>query len=477
MRVVSLVPSLTELVWALAPETLVGRTRFCTVPDEVRAVPHVGGTKNPDLAKVAALAPDLVIANKEENRRGDVEALRDAGLNVLLTDPNTVEEALAMLWEIGALLGRENLARRYVDDAREALAETPTGPVRVFVPIWHEPLMGLGSATYGHDVLERAGAVNMLRGQERYPEVTREQVAALAPDVVLLPDEPFPFGLKHLRAYEALAPRVLRVPGEWLWWYGPRIGGSIRSLRRLLRGEFKADVNVVSQAAFASAAVDAVLGLARQFEAPVAGLPTGNTPVGMYEELARRVAAGSADISSWRPFAIDEYGGPAGHAGSNRSFFARYWDTIPGAPPVRRFEPESADRDGEAARFANQLAAAGGLDLAVLGVGINGHVAFNEPGSDAASVTRVVELTEESREAARGAWGGEPPTWGLTLGMKELLAARTVVILANGPHKADVVRQVLHGEPSAELPASLFQGHPEVTWVLDEAAAGANSES
>lgn len=473
MRVVSLVPSITELVWSLASEALVGRTRFCTVPPEVKAVPHVGGTKNPDVERIIGLKPDLVIANREENRREDVEAMLAGGLKVLLTDPNTMDEALEMMLHIGGLLGRDGTAREFVEDARLALAEPPAGGVRVFVPIWHEPLMGLGAATYGHDVLERAGAVNVLAGRERYPEVTPEEVAALRPDLVLLPDEPFPFGLGHLRAYEALAPKVRRVPGEWLWWYGPRIGPSMRALRALLREKHVPKVSVVERGAFATAAADTLLELARQFDRPVVGLPTGNTPIGMYEELARRVTAGKADISAWRPFAIDEYGGPAGHPGSNRSFFARYWDAIPGAPTIRQFDPEAADRGGEAARFATELASVGGLDIAVLGIGMNGHVAFNEPGSAADSVTRVVELAAESRQAARAVWGSDTPRWGMTLGMKELLAARVVVIVANGETKAEVVRRGLEDEPAEEFPVSLFQRHPEVTWVLDEGAAGA----
>lgn len=473
MRVVSLVPSLTELVWALAPDALVGRTRFCTVPPEVSRVPHMGGTKNPDVGRIAALKPDLVIANKEENRREDVEALRAAGIDVLLTDPNTVDEALAMMLEIGARLGNLELAEACVGEAREVLRQPPLEPVRVFVPIWPEPLMGLGSATYGNDVLARAGAVNVLAGRERYPEVTREEVAILRPDVVLLPDEPFPFNHGHLRTYQQVAPTVLRVPGEWLWWYGPRIGESIRQLRRLLSGKFQRTLRVAPAGKFGADCADAVLRLAAQFGAPVVGLPTGNTPIAMYEELARRVTAGSADISSWRPFAIDEYGGPADHPGSNRSFFARYWDSIPGAPPVVQFDPDAADPASELARFAASLDAVGGLDVAVLGIGTNGHVAFNEPRSAADSRTRVVELAPESRDAAMAAWGDAAPTWGMTVGMKELLAARAVVILANGEKKAEVVRRALQDEPTVAFPASLFQGHPEVTWVLDEAAASA----
>jgi len=143
VRVVSLVPSLTELVWGLSPHALVGRTRFCTEPEEVRTVAAVGGTKNPDVAAIAALAPDLVIANREENRREDVEALRLAGLDVLVTDPNTVEQAMGVVVEVATRLGVENrgweLAREVADVLREPL---PEAKVRVFVAVWHERSWG-----------------------------------------------------------------------------------------------------------------------------------------------------------------------------------------------------------------------------------------------------------------------------------------------------------------------------------------------
>lgn len=233
VRIVSLVPSLTELVWELAPEMLVGRTRFCTVPDAVRRVPDVGGTKNPDVAAIRELRPDLVIANKEENRREDVEALREAKLDVLLTDPNTVDEALDMMAEIGARLGASTRADEFVADARAALAEPlPERNLRVFVPIWHEPLMALGAGTYGHDLLERCGVINVLGHRDRYPALSRDEARALRPDLVLLPDEPYRFSERHVPLFAAIAPARV-VPGEWLWWYGPRIGSSIRALKHL----------------------------------------------------------------------------------------------------------------------------------------------------------------------------------------------------------------------------------------------------
>ena len=233
MRVVSLVPSLTELVWALAPNVLVGRTRFCLEPEAVRLIPAVGGTKNPDIAAIAALAPDLVIANREENRREDVEALRLAGLDVLVTDPNTVDQAMTVCVEIAARL--EALDRGW-EIARETAAvlqePLPERRLRVFVAVWHEPLMGLGSESYGHDLIERCGARNVLAGQQRYPEVTLDEVAQLAPELILLPDEPYPFKEKHLAVYETVAP-TRAIDGKLLWWYGPRMAESMRILRRM----------------------------------------------------------------------------------------------------------------------------------------------------------------------------------------------------------------------------------------------------
>ncbi|MGI8925661.1 MAG: helical backbone metal receptor [Tepidiformaceae bacterium] len=234
-RIVSLVPSLTELIWWFGlQDALVGRTRFCVEPrGEVERVLIVGGTKNPRVAKVLALRPDLVIANKEENRREDVEALRAAGLRVLVTDPNTVPEAVAMVRELGAELGCRAKAETLAAATEAALAEPPPArKARVFVAVWKDPLMGLGCASYGHDLLEAAGAVNVLGGQPRYPATTLADVAQLRPNLVLLPDEPFPFRERDLAAFAAVAPARL-LDGKLLWWYGPRMPGAIRELRAI----------------------------------------------------------------------------------------------------------------------------------------------------------------------------------------------------------------------------------------------------
>ena len=228
---------------------------------------------------------------------------------------------------------------------------------------------------------------------------------------------------------------------------------------------------VVPPAEFAAASLRALLEVVGGVADPVIGLPTGNTPIPLYHELHAAVRAGSLDISAWRPFAIDEYGGPRNHPCSNRAFFERYWDTIPGAPPVQQFDPEAANLTAECQRMTVALAEAGGLDVAILGIGMNGHLAFNEPGSARESVARSVELHDASRLSARACWGAETPTWGLTLGLDELLGARTVLVLANGAAKAEIVARALNKPPSPECPASLTRTHPNATWVLDTAAA------
>lgn len=231
------------------------------------------------------------------------------------------------------------------------------------------------------------------------------------------------------------------------------------------------EIRVVPTAGFGAACLEALLSAVAGMERPAVGLPTGNTPVGLFEALRAAAERGEADLRRWRPFAIDEYGGPRAHPCSNRSFFARYWDVIPGAPPIEQFDPEAQDPDADCARIAAALRAAGGLDVAVLGIGMNGHLAFNEPGSPRDSTTRRVELHEASRISGSHCWGAETPSWGLTLGLNDLLGALTVIVMANGAAKASIVAKAINGPESADCPASLVRGAKRALWVLDEDAA------
>jgi glucosamine-6-phosphate deaminase len=231
------------------------------------------------------------------------------------------------------------------------------------------------------------------------------------------------------------------------------------------------EVRVVKAEAFGAACLAALLEAVGSRPNPVVGLPTGNTPVALFEALRAAVEDRTVDISAWQPFAIDEYGGPRDHPCSNCSFFARYWDAIPGAPAVEQFDPEARDVTAECHRMSKALARAGGLTVAVLGIGLNGHLAFNEPGSAGNSLARRMELHPASLASGSECWGNETPAWGLTLGLAELLSADTVLGLANGAAKASIVAAALEGAETEDVPASLTRRARHTIWVLDEAAA------
>ena len=247
-RIVSLVPSLTELLFALgAGDAVVGVTRYCTEPPaRVAPLPKVGGTKNPDLAAVEALAPDFVVMNAEENRREDFEALAAAGLTVFVSESKTVADALALIPRLAAAVGHAEEGRRLVDAQEAGVAAVVSeasrrAAVPYFCPIWKRPWMTFNADTYAHDVLRVAGGANVAADRpERYPEVTLEEIAATAPAVVLLPDEPYPFSARDRAALAPLADtpalrddRVHFVDGKALSWYGPRIADGIAAFNRL----------------------------------------------------------------------------------------------------------------------------------------------------------------------------------------------------------------------------------------------------
>jgi ABC-type Fe3+-hydroxamate transport system substrate-binding protein len=218
MRVVSLVPSLTETVGDSAPELLVGVTDWCTHPPGLVAT-RIGGTKNPRIDDVVGLRPDLVLANLEENRGRDLDALRAAGLEIWVTDYETVPDALSGL---GDMLGRLGLGRPDWLRAAETEWSRPwTGPrCRALVPIWRRPWMAVGRDTFTGDVLSRLGVDNVLAGDpERYPHVDLE--ALLSYDVVVLPDEPYRFTATD--GPEAFGVPARLVSGRHLTWYGPSL--------------------------------------------------------------------------------------------------------------------------------------------------------------------------------------------------------------------------------------------------------------
>ena len=234
-RVVSLVPSLSETLYAFGlADRIVGVTTYCVTPEDgFPAARRVRGTKNPDVNAIAALEPDLVVANLEENRELDVRRLREAGCTVHVTFPRTVAAAADAIRELGALVGvadaGEQLAREIEATVLE-VQRSRRSAVRTFCPIWREPWMALGGDTYAADLLATCGFATVPENATRYPQVELADVADA--DVVLLPSEPYAFGEQHLADFAGWDVEVRLVDGALLTWYGPRTPAALRSFAR-----------------------------------------------------------------------------------------------------------------------------------------------------------------------------------------------------------------------------------------------------
>ncbi|HEX6238419.1 MAG TPA: helical backbone metal receptor [Acidimicrobiales bacterium] len=232
-RVVSLVPSATEtlLAWGVTP---VACTRFCEQP----GLPHVGGTKNPDVPAIVGLAPDVVVMCVEENRRADAEALGAAGVRTVALSIDGVHDVLPALRKLAGAIGLDPVELG-LDPASwaaggEGAASAAPHAVSVFVPIWKRPWMTISGGTYGSSLLAAVGARNVFAdAADRYPTVTLPEARERGPDLVLAPSEPYPFGERHVPVLEEVAPVVL-VDGQDLFWWGARTPGAMRRLRAQL---------------------------------------------------------------------------------------------------------------------------------------------------------------------------------------------------------------------------------------------------
>jgi ABC-type Fe3+-hydroxamate transport system substrate-binding protein len=226
-RIISLVPSQSELLHYLGLEhETIGITKFCIHPNEwYRSKIRVGGTKDVDVQKVISLQPDLVIANKEENVKEQVEELARL-FPVWMTDVNTLDDALMMISDIGSLTGTEKLAAELVSRVSSLFnALDKSGGVRVCYLIWKAPYMVAASGTFIDDMISRAGFRNVFRNRERYPVVTIDDIRRADPQVILLSSEPYPFNKKHLQEITDELPGIpsLLVDGEMFSWYGSRL--------------------------------------------------------------------------------------------------------------------------------------------------------------------------------------------------------------------------------------------------------------
>jgi ABC-type Fe3+-hydroxamate transport system substrate-binding protein len=246
MRLVSLCPSLTELVFDLGRgDDLVGRTKFCVHPaGRVERVESVGGTKNPKVARIVELAPDLVLLNEEENRREDAEALAAAGVWCHVSFPRDVDDTARMVRDIGAVLERPAEAERIAADidrraARVRGSARQAPAVRYAYLIWRNPWMVAGGDTFVTAMLALPSGVNVFAEHpERYPTVTPAEPAAADPDAVLLSSEPFPFKERHAEELAAATglprARMHFVDGEYLSWHGSRTPDGIDYAERVI---------------------------------------------------------------------------------------------------------------------------------------------------------------------------------------------------------------------------------------------------
>lgn len=191
------------------------------------------GTKNADVPAIVALRPDVVVANREENRRVDVERIRAAGVKVEVTDPTSLVEVVECVEHLGRVVGVEEPAFELADAIRSALAEASDAqqpPLRTFCPVWRDPWIAVGTGTIAADLLRRAGFV-VVPAEPRYPRVDLDEIAASDPDVVLLPDEPYEFGEADREPFARWRARVHLVDGVALTWWGPRTPAAIAEFR------------------------------------------------------------------------------------------------------------------------------------------------------------------------------------------------------------------------------------------------------
>lgn len=236
-RIVSLVPSQTELLASLGLEDrVVGVTRFCIRPEQWKTEKRiVGGTKSIRHDRIRQLRPDLILANLEENTREDVHQL-DETAPVYVTNVSNLEDALAMIEAVARLTDRADAGRELTQAVRRGFDQLGDfKPLRTAYLIWNGPYMTVGTDTFIHDIMTRAGFTNSFSRSARYPVVDEAQMIDANVEVVLLPSEPFPFSEDHVATFEGMLPhaRIQLVDGQLFSWYGSRLLHTPGYLRRL----------------------------------------------------------------------------------------------------------------------------------------------------------------------------------------------------------------------------------------------------
>ncbi len=236
-RIISIVPSQTELLFDLGLNAeIIGLTKFCNHPrHQVITKVKVGGTKQLDMAMIRNLKPDLIIGNKEENERAQIEALMEE-FPVWMSDIVNLQAALAMMNNIGTLVNKADEATLMVNAIEESFNSIiKTSTLSVAYLIWQKPYMAAGKQTFIDDMLQRCGYINVFK-QQRYPQITEIEIQEANPDVIMLSSEPYPFRDKHIGFFKAMVPkaRVILVDGEMFSWYGSRLLKAPAYFKRLI---------------------------------------------------------------------------------------------------------------------------------------------------------------------------------------------------------------------------------------------------
>ena len=240
MRIVSLVPSITESLFdfGLTEMEVVGRTKFCIHPQTlITNVPVIGGTKNLNLDKIKSLKPDLIIANKEENEKLQIEELGKY-FEIWLTDIENLQDNQNFLTELGTLLNKQELALNFNEKINVIFdSSKELSPKKVAYLIWKNPYMTVGSDTFIHEIIEKIGFTNLFKDSKRYPEISVNQMKEA--EYVFLSSEPFPFQQKHIDELQKELPdsKIMLVDGEAFSWYGThlsRCGDYFKTLREII---------------------------------------------------------------------------------------------------------------------------------------------------------------------------------------------------------------------------------------------------
>jgi ABC-type Fe3+-hydroxamate transport system substrate-binding protein len=226
-RIISLVPSQTEYLYSLGlEEEVIGITKFCIHPNEwFRNKTRVGGTKNLNLEQITILRPELIIANKEENVKAQIDELKKI-CPVYVSDVYNLHSALQMMYDVGVIVGKETKASSIVTEINELFQHLQPSTIRKAVyMIWRDPYMTVGGDTFISDMMQRCGFQNMFQNQNRYPEITIEQLREMNCELLLLSSEPYPFKEEHLLEIQAQLPntKVILADGEMFSWYGSRL--------------------------------------------------------------------------------------------------------------------------------------------------------------------------------------------------------------------------------------------------------------